>query len=347
MEKKYLINGVEKTRAELFNEQELALINSRQEILNSVGFGDIDLTLLTVLERSVSEQKFYRLNGLTPEDFVPIDNTQGGFADYIKVLRSYANIDGDIDTWLRGNDTDNAHRGQGGVKLDDAAVKIWNLDKMLSYSLFELRQSMQTGVWNVVKEKEIARKADHDISYQKAILAGNGGQFSGLLNQSTVSTDATILPTTIGAMTAAQFRTFLASVFSNYFAQTGYTQMPNTLVVPYTDFLAMSTNVDETYALFGKTMKARLEEVFKDATGRADARILPLAYCEASMNSGFYKYALYNKEFDTLRAYRPFNYDVVQGTTVDGMNFQNTAYSRSSDVFVNRPKEMLYMTVEA
>ena len=102
-EKKYLFNGVEKTREELFNEADCAILEKNQQLLNDVGFGDHDITLLTVIEREVSQQKFYQVN---PEGFVPFDLTQGGWADYMNVWRNYFNSDGKIDAGKTRVDAD-------------------------------------------------------------------------------------------------------------------------------------------------------------------------------------------------------------------------------------------------
>lgn len=340
-EKTYLVNGVEKAAEELFNSAELSTISRNQELLNSTGFGDIDLTLLTVLERNISEQKFYTVD---PTKFVPFDTTTGGMADYITVLRSYQNIDADLSSWERGNDTDNARRGQVSVKVESVPLKVHNLDKMISYSLLELRQAQQTGIWNIVTEKELARKRDYDLAIQKAVLAGDDNH-KGLLNQTDVTTDATILPKKISQMNSTEFKTFLSTVFGNFYSKTGMTALPDTLVMPVSDFMGLGVAVDEQYPVF-TTMKKRLEDVFKEVTGNTNATILPLAYCEAAQQGGANKYVLYRRDFDTLRVYQPVQYNVVQGATVDGINYQNTAWARISDVFVNRPKEMLYMTCE-
>ena len=338
-EKKYLVNGVEKSREELFNEQELAIIDNNQKLLNDMGYGDIDVTLLTQIEREVSQQKFYTVN---PEDFVPFDNTQGGWADYITVLRSYSNIDGSLDTWERGVDADNARRAQVGASLDSVSLKIHNLAKMISYSLFEIRQSQETGRWNIITEKERARKRDFDLSVQRGILLGDADH-KGLLNQTDVAVDTTVLTKKISTMTSVEFRAFLGSVFANFYTQTGMTALPDTLAIAPSDFLGLGVAVDEQYPLVQSMLK-RMEDVFKEVTGNANAKIIPLAYCEPEFHSGSYKYVLYRRDFDTLRAYRPFDYNVVQGASIDGMNYQNTAYARISDVFVNRPKEMVYLT---
>lgn len=338
-DKKYLQNGVEKTAAELFNEADLAKINHNQELMNAAGFADIDLTLLTLVERNVTQQKFYTVN---PEDFVPFDKTQGGFAEYITVLRSYANIDADLSSWERGVDADNARRNQVGVKMDSVALKMHNLDKMISWSMFELRQSMQTGVWNIVTEKERARKIDYDLAVQKGILLGDADH-KGLLNQAGVTTNTAVLTKKISEMSSVEFKKFLQTLFHEYFANTGYTALPDTLVMPMSDFMGLGVAVDEQYPVF-TTMKMRLEDVFKEVTGNANAKIIPLVYCEPKFNNGSYKYVLYRRSWDTLRAYQPFDYNIVQGATVDGMNYQNTAWARISDVFVNRPAEMLYLT---
>lgn len=339
-EKKYLVNGEQKEAKELFNEAELGVISRNQELVNAAGYGEIDITLLTLIERQISQQKFYKVD---PAKFIPIDTAQGGWNDFITALRSYANAEGDISTWTRGLDADNARRGQVGVKLESVPVRLHNLNKMVSYSLFELKQSMETGIWNIVTEKERARKIDYDLSVQSALLLGNS-QHKGLLNQSEVTTSSTILTKKISEMTSEEFKKFLQTVFAEYFKQTGYTAMPNTLVLPVSDFMGLGTAVDEQYPVF-TTMFQRLSDVFKQVTGDTSAEILPLVYCEPEFNDGNYKYVLYRKDFDTLRAYNPFQYNVVQGATIDGINYQNTAYARLSDVFVNRPKEMLYMSV--
>lgn len=342
MEKKYLLNGKEMDRKELFNEAELAIIDRNQKLVNdaNAGYADIDITLLTLLEREVSRQKMYKVD---PEEFIPIDHQQGGWNDYITVLRSYYNIEGDIATWERGVDADNARRGQVGATLGSVALKLHTYAKMVSWSLFELRQAMETRVWNVVTEKERARKLDHDISVQRVLLLGDE-KHAGLLNQPDVATSATALTKPISKMDSAEFKAFLSTVFANFYAATGYTAMPDTLILPMSDFMALGTAVDEKYPVF-TTMYDRLLNVFRQATGNPNAQIKGLVYCEPEFNNNNYKYVLYRKDFDTLRAYNPYEYNVVQGATVDGINYQNTAFSRFSDVFVNRPKEMMYMTV--
>lgn len=341
MEKKYLVNGVDKTREELFNSDELAQIDHAQKLMNDVGYGDINLTLLTVVQSQVSQQKFYKVN---PEEFLPFDKSQGGWNDYITVLRNYSNAEGDIESWIRGLDADNARRGQVGVKLESTPVKINNLDKMVSWSLFELRQAQQTGVWNIITEKERARKLDHDLSIQKSLLLGTTAH-PGLLTLSGVATDSSVLTAKISSMTAAQFKTFLGSVFGNYFTATGYTALPDTFAIATSDFMGLGAAVDETYPL--KSMLERFQETFKQVTGNPNAKIVPLVYCEPAYNGGSYKYVLYRKDSDTLKVFNPVQYSITQGMTLDGMNYQNTAYSRMSDVFVNRPAEMLYMTKSA
>lgn len=341
-EKKYLVNGKEQTREELFNAAELATIEANQKLVNDAGYGDIDITLLTLVEREVSQQKLYTVN---PEDYLPIDHTNGGWNDYVAVLRSYYNVEGDISSWERGVDADNARRGQVGAKLESVPVRIHNYNKMVSWSMFELRQSMETRVWNVVTEKERARKLDHDISVQSALLLGDAGH-KGLLNQAEVPVDATVLTKKISSMSAAEFKAFLGSVFGNYYTQTGLTAMPDTLAIAPSDFMGLGVAVDEQYPVF-TTMFQRLTDVFRQVTGNPNAKIVPLVYCEPRFHNGKYRYVLYRKDFDTLRVYNPYEYNVVQGASVDGINYQNTAFSRFSGVFVNRPLEMVYLDFNA
>ena len=341
-EKKYLVNGVEKAREELFNSDELAIIDHNQTLVNDRGFGDIDITLLTQIEREVSRQKFYKID---PEDFVPFDKTQGGWADFMTVLRSYANVDASLGSWERGQDADNARRAQVGASLDSVSLKIHNLAKMVSYSLFELRSSQETGRWNIVTEKERARKVDYDLAVQKAVLLGDA-EHKGLLNQTDVTVNTGILTKKISTMTSVEFSTFLGLIFGEYFKNTGMTALPDTLAIAPSDFLGLGVAVDEQYPLVQSMLK-RMQDIFREVTGNEKAEIKMLAYCEPEFHNGAYKYVLYLKDFDTLRIYNPFDYTVVSGATVDGMNYQNTAYARLSDVFVNRPAEMLYLSFDA
>jgi len=340
MEKKYLFNGKETAREDLFNSTELSVIDRNQNLVNEAGYADIDITLLTLLEREVSRQKFYQVD---PEEFIPIDHQQGGWNDYITVLRSYYNVEGDIASWERGVDADNARRGQVGTTLGSVALKLNNFAKMVSWSLFELRQSMETRVYNVVTERERARKVDHDISVQRMLLLGDE-RHQGFLNQTEVPTSTTALTKPISQMNGVEFKTFLSTVFANFYKASGYTAMPDTLVLPMSDLMALGTATNEDYPVF-TTMYQRLLDVFRQATGNPNATIKGLVYCEPEFNDGNYKYVLYRKDFDTIRAYNPYEYTVVTGASVDGMNYQNTAFSRFSDVFVNRPAQMMYMTV--
>lgn len=341
-EKKYLVNGVEKSREELFNADELAIIDHNQTLVNDRGFGDIDITLLTQIEREISRQKFYKID---PEGFVPFDKTQGGWADYMTVLRSYANVDATLGSWERGVDADNARRAQVGASLDSVSLKIHNLAKMVSYSLFELRSSQETGRWNIVTEKERARKIDYDLAVQKAVLLGDA-EHKGLLNQTEVVVNTSVLTKKISTMTSAEFRAFLGSIFGEYFKNTGMTVLPDTLAIAPSDFLGLGVAVDEQYPLVQSMLK-RMQDIFREVTGNPNAEIKMLAYCEPEFHEGAYKYVLYRRDFDTIRVYNPFDYTVVSGASVDGMNYQNTAYARLSDVFVNRPAEMLYLSFDA
>ena len=205
-----------------------------------------------------------------------------------------------------------------------------------------MRSAMETGRWNIVTEKERARKRDYDLSVQKAVLLGTDN-FKGLLNQTGVASNTTVLTKPISTMTSSEFRTFLGSVFAEYFKNSSMTVLPDTLAIAPSDFLGLGVAVDEQYPLV-QSMLTRAKEVFREVTGNPNADIKMLAYCEPEFNGGYYKYVLYRRDFDTLRVYQPYDYNVVQGATVDGMNYQNTAYARLSDVFVNRPKEMVYLT---
>lgn len=332
-DKSYVIDGVEI----LFNEAEQSAIDKAQNLVNESGFADIDITLLTALETRIAQQKFYTVD---VDKFIDIARDTGGYSDAITAFKNLL-LDEADDSWEADILGDNARKPQVTVGLEPFTVRIRSLVKMVSYSLLEIRQAQQTGVWNVVLEKERARKRSHDLYLQRVLLKGTS-RHEGLLNLSGVTTNTTAIAKQMKNMTVSEWQTFLGSIFATFASNTKYTAMPNRFVIPYTDYLGLAKAADETYPL--KTKLERLTESFKQMCG-ADAEILPLAYCNAAENDGTNnKYVLYRKDFDTLRAYMPISYNVVEGASVDGFNYQNTAYSRVSDVVLVRPKEIMYFT---
>lgn len=331
-DKKYIVDGVEI----LFNEDQVKSLDKVQNLVNEAGFGDIDITLLTALEARIAQQKFYEVS---PDDFIDIARDTGGYSDAITAFKNLQLQDAD-DSWEADIMGDNARKGQATVGLEPFTVRIRSLVRMVSYSLLEIRQAQQTGVWNVVLEKERARKRSHDLYLQRVLLAGSD-KHEGLLNMSGVTTDTTTIAKQMKDMSAAEFGALIGDLFGKFAANTEYTAMPNRFVIPYTDYLGLARCADETYPL--KSKLERLEESFKQICG-ADAKVLPLAYCNKAQNGGTNKYVLYRKDFDTLRAYMPIGYSVVEGASVDGFNYQNTAFSRVSDVVLVRPKEVMYFT---
>lgn len=331
-DKKFVVDGVEI----LFNEEEKATLDNVQRLVNEAGFGDIDITLLTALEARIAQQKFYEVD---VDKFIDIARDTGGYADSITAFKNLQLQESD-DSWEADLMGDNARKGQGTVGLEPFSVRIRSLIRMVSYSLLEIRQAQQTGVWNVVLEKERARKRSHDLYVQRVLLAGTD-KHEGLLNQSGVTANTTAITKQMKNMSVAEWQAFLGSIFGEFAKASNYTAMPNRFVIPYTDYLGLAQCADETYPL--KSKLERLTESFKQMCG-ADAEILPLAYCNASQNGGTNKYVLYRKDFDVIRAYAPVGYSVVEGASVDGFNYQNTAYSRLSDVVLVRPQEIMYFT---
>lgn len=321
----------------LFNDLESAAIDKVQTLVNDAGYADVDITLLTALEKRISTQKFYTIN---PEDFLPIVTDTGAWDNFITGFRSYFNNSGDISSWESGTNGENSTKTQGGVGMEPYSVVVHKLNKMLSYSLFELNQSMKTGVYNVVQEKERARKKDYDLAVQKTLLAGDANH-KGLLNQTGATVDATTMTKRISAMSSAEFKTFLGKVFASFAKSSEFTALPDTFVVEFSDFLGMQVSANEDFPL--KSMYKRVSEAFKEIAGSENATIKHLAYCDAEKRGGTARTVLYRKDFDTIRAYNPIQYTIVNGVSPDGMNYQNTAYASLSDVFLNRPKEVLYM----
>ena len=85
-----------------------------------------------------------------------------------------------------------------------------------------------------------------------------------------------------------------------------------------------------------------IKEAF-DTICPTPVEILPCVYSDKNYNQiGATRYALYNKDFDTIRLQKAIDYTPTMMNNIDGWQIVNTAFARTFGVLLNRPKEVLY-----
>ncbi len=127
-----------------------------------------------------------------------------------------------------------------------------------------------------------------------------------------------------------------------YFANSNSTVLPDTFIIPTSDYLGLASSADETFPL--KSKLERIIEAFRAMTGNMEFEVKPLAYADSTNNDlGVQRYVLYRRNDATsLTAEVPVDYTTTIFDTVNGFQYESVAYGQFSSVEAFRPLEMLY-----
>ena len=324
------------------NERETAYCNSLSQKFNEAiyandvsGIGaQIDINTLTVLLKTVSTQKFYTVD---IEKYLPID-TDGGWADQVLQIREYLPsqpMTGFIDQAAHG-----AKLAVAEAAVDGLYIPALTWAKKIEFSIAEVNQAALLGNFSLITAKERSRKKSYDLEMQQLAFLGYK-KVKGLLNQSDVVTvNSDFVQKMISDMNYTEMNTFVAKLVELYRANCDRTAYPNTFVIPEADYNGLASQVSPEFPVKNKLQL--LQEAL-DIICMKHVEILPSAYADSRYNTlGVNRYALYNKDFDTIRLQKAIDYTPTMMNNIDGWNFVNTAFARTFGVIINRPKEVLY-----
>lgn len=326
----------------LNTEEERQASYNSQLIKNATGY-EIDITTLTGLIKSVSEQKFFMVR---PSDYMPVVVGENAWATNTLKYLSYDVADGfetgDVNTGASASRLAEADSAVEGIEN-----KVKNWAKGISWSIMDLQHAQRSGSWDLITSKERARKNNYDLGIQRIAFLGHSSDTAvkGLLTQTGVTANTTVITKYIKDMTASEFQQFLSDVYAAYRTNAENTAEPTHFVIPEVDFNGLGSAVDETFNM--KSRLQRIEENFKLMTGNPNFQVKKLAYSDQAKNAdvtGLNKnrYALYNSNADSIRIDLPVAYTSTLANTVNGFQYQNVAYSQYTGLLAYRPKEMLY-----
>ncbi len=307
--------------------------------LSSTGF-DAAMTTLTQIRQDIVEQVFYEVPF---GDYVPVKMGFGAWSDQILTYRSYLTGD-DFESGIV-NSAIRSRLAETNVALEPTYLKNNSWAKETGYSLIEIQEAARSGNWSLIQQLETSRKTNWDLGLQKIAFLGHtsDSNIKGLLNQSGVTNDTTTITAPISDMSAANFQTFVGNVLGLYFANTNSTRMPNTFILPMSDYLGLGTATDANFPI--KTKLDYLLDTFKRLTRNPNFVIEGIAYCDvANNNLSVNRYALYNNSMDSLQMYIPVNYTSTVIGTINNFQFQSVAYGQFTGVQVLRPLELYYFS---
>lgn len=332
------------TPQELVRAQALQNEFRAKELHNALGF-ELNITTLTAISKSIVEQKFFTL---PPADYMPIRVGQNAWSSNIITYRDFA-LGGDFESGILNTGASNSRLAEADAGVDSVTNKVVNWAKAINWSLFDLKLAATSGNWDVVTSKERSRKKNWDLGIQKLAFWGSESDAAvmGLLTQSTVNSNTSLITTKISGMTATQFTALVQGLVEAYRSNCARTAMPTHFIMPEGDYNGLAVLVPGTTGTFPVPMFDYLLAAFKLITRNPNFKILPCAYCDESENSGVSgldknRYVLLNYDEDTIRMDIPVDYSNTLQNTINGFQFQNVGYGQFTGVIAFRPLEVLY-----
>jgi len=297
---------------------------------------------LTEIKNRVITQKFYEVS---PAEFMPVDVGQASWMDEIVQPLSFQTggdfFQGDVDT-LEGN----GQIASVGAILGNVRMPINTWAKGINYTVMEIEKALAAQNWNVVESKLESLKKNWDLGIQQVAFLGHPSitGMTGLINASEVNINTALITEPLSEMDATEFTLFVKGVLTAYFTNSNDTAMPDTFVIPTSDYLGMGVPYSSAYPNISKL--EYLENNFKKMTGNAGFQILPLAYAQATRNEKFgvnkNRYTLYKNSPDVLTMNIPVDFTMLQPGTSNNIMFQQPAYGQYSGVLISRKREVLY-----
>lgn len=297
---------------------------------------------LTYIRARVIEQVFYEI---PIADYLPMDVGEAAWSEEI-VQNLQFNIsggffDGDV----------NIMAGNGRIAEVDAAIapirmptRTWA--KATSWTVMEIAKAAAASNWDVVEAKLITLRKNWDLGIQEVAFLGHPTvtEMTGLLNDPEVNIDTTLITEEISGMTAAEFQTLVKGLLNAYYANTQSTRLPDTFVMPTSDYLGLATAASAEFPNISKL--EYLLNALRRMTQNEAFEIRPLAYCEASRNqlegTGKNRYVLYRNDPETLSMSIPVDITLLNADTSNQIMWQQAAYGQYSGVLINRKREVLY-----
>jgi hypothetical protein len=326
--KEVLLNAEEARRSKLLE----------QKIKNDLGY-DIPITTLTTIMKKISEQKFFQL---APADYLPLRVGEGSWS---QTLTTYLQFDpaADFATGIVNTGSNNGRLAAADAGVDALTVKVYNWAKSIFWTIMDLEMAAKSGNWDIVANKEKSRKKNWDLGIQQVAFLGMNGDTNvlGLLTQSGVTINTTVIPKAISSMTTTELKTFTAAIVEAYRSNCERTAWPTHFVIPESDYNGLASQASPEFPI--KSTLQLLEETFKIITRNSSFQILPCAYGDPEYNSlSVHRYALYNYDEESLRMDLPVDYTNTLANSLNNFSFENAGYGQFTGVLAYRPKEMLY-----
>lgn len=317
--------------------------------------GDVDATSLgyqytiqttTQIRAQVVKQKFYEVPFA---EMVPVIPGTGAWLEDIKTNLVY-DVAGPFETGLISLASGPSQLATVDVGTAPITAKIATWAKGYTYSVPEVQKALASNNWDVISGKMEALKRNWDLGLQKIAFLGYKDDltnFPGLLTNASVNINLTRIGKNISSMSSSEFSTLVAGILADYFSNSNSTVLPDTFIMPMSDYLGLATPVASGFPIV--SMLDYLLDAFKKITGNPNFRINGLAYSDLANNKGYingatgkYRYCLYRNDPETVKMDLPVDFNLTPAGTANNFNWQGVAVGQFTGAIVYRVPEVYY-----
>lgn len=313
-------------------------INNANEALANPGFEQTITTTTQIISR-VNRATYYELDGQKLSDFVPMEVGFGAFSTEIMQMATKA-TGADFKAGI-------ISPSAGALKQDtytDIEVgsekyhnNFWRDTYSISREGIEIARRNAIP-FNVIEEKERARRKKFDLGLQDAWFNGLGdGKSYGLLNQPSAVINTSFMQKKLSAMTDDEFSAWVSQIRGLYNSTANATANFDRLLIPQSEYFAL----DRVFGQFGMTRRQILEEVVKANRGK----IVYTTYNETAGTNGNQRYALYKYDADYIQAFMPLEYTPFPLYAVNALDMISNCMAQFVTPVVKRSNTLLYIDV--
>lgn len=325
----------------------MSLKNANGDVATSSLGYQYTIQTTTQIRAQVIEQKFYTIPFA---DYIPVIPGTGAWMEDIKTNLTYDTA-GSFEQGVINQASGPSQIAQVNVGIAPVTAKIVTWAKGYQYTTPELSKALASNNWDVVTSKMQALKRNWDLGIQAVSYLGflpDLTNVPGLLTNTSVTTNTSVIAANISSMSAADFATFVSTIMATYFSNSNSTVLPDTFAIPMSDFLGLATPVSPDFPMVSKL--SYLEQAFKAITGNPNFKIYGSAYNDAANNAGYvatpgkYIYVLYRNDPDSLKMDLPVDFILTPAGTSNNFQWQGIGAGQFTGTIAYRPAEMLYFT---
>ncbi len=294
----------------------------------------------TLIRARIVEQVFYEI---APAEHMPVVIGEGAYMENIETNIEYQSA-GDFESGFQSTAEETRITNvDANIAPISATIKTWVGG--YQYTDLAVEKALRSNNWNPIEAKMRANKKRWDLGVQKIAFLGSysDSRVPGLITNSGVTVNSSVITVNISAMTYTQFAAFVATIMAAYFLNSNDTVLPDTFAIPYQDWLGLVVPISPQFP--NVSQLTYLMEAFKAATGNPNFKMYPCAYCDKANNTAFNntnRYVLYRNNEETMRMDIPLPFVLRAPMSADNFRWNGVALGQLTGLVIYRVPECLY-----